>query len=452
MIIKQLQTGCLSHFAYFIESDGEAAIVDPLRETDPYLKLVQKNKSTLKYVLETHFHADFVSGHIDLAQKSGAQLVFGEKAEPKYKVYKAKNGEILNLGKISIQVIPTPGHTVESVSYLLFDENGKKHAIFTGDALFVGDVGRPDLSSGNLSQEDLASLMYDTIQNQFKKLPDDVIVYPAHSQGSSCGKQLGPETFSTIGEQKKNNYALQDMTRKEFIIELTEDLEKPPAYFFEDARINQEGYESIDHVLKENIKALRVSQVQKAQTRGALVLDTRKADQYEKGSIPNAWNISLRGNYAPWVGALIPFGTEIILITEPGEEKEAVLRLARVGYENVLGYLEGGFMSWKKANLPIQQVMGIERSELKETINNLHPQVLDVRTPGEYQKGHIEGALNIPLNVLQDHIHELNPDSKYLVHCAGGYRSMVACSILQSKGFKHLINLRHGYDNSTCSL
>lgn len=446
MIIKQLQTGCLSQFAYYIESEGEAAIIDPLRETKPYLELANKQGSKIKYVLETHFHADFVSGHIDLARKAGAKLVFGEKANTEYDIYNAKDGEILSLGKAKIKVIPTPGHTVESVSYLLFDEEGNEHAIFTGDALFVGDVGRPDLSSGNLSQGELASLLYDTLQNQIKTLPDHVIVYPAHGQGSACGKHLGPETFSTIGEQKKSNYALQDMPREEFVEKITEGLDKPPAYFFEDARINQKGYEDIQDVLKKNVTPLSAETVEQSQQSGALVLDTRKVDVFEKAHIPQSWNISLRGNYAPWVGALVPFGTQIILITKPGEEEESVLRLARVGYENVLGYLKGGIESWEKAGKNVSQVRSMDASSLSSCIQKKHPQILDVRTEGEFNNGHLQGAINIPLKQLPQRMDELQQDVSYVVHCAGGYRSMVAASLLQAKGFSDITNISKGYN------
>lgn len=446
MFIQQLQTACLSQFAYYIESEGEAAIIDPLRETEPYLKLAQERGAEIKYVLETHFHADFVSGHIDLAKKSGAKLVYGEKAQAKYEVYHAKNDEVLPLGKLQIQVIPTPGHTIESVSYLLFDESGKEHAIFTGDALFVGDVGRPDLSSGNLSQEELASMLYDTLQNRFKTLPDNVIVYPAHGQGSSCGKNLGPETFSTIGEQKKSNYALQEKTKDEFIKEVTDGLGQPPSYFFEDARINQEGYENIDDVLKKNLKPLSSEELELAQLDGALVLDTRKADVFEQGHVPKSWNISLRGNYAPWVGALIPFGTRIVVITEQGEEEEAVLRLARVGYENVVGFLKGGFETWTSAEKPIARIESIEASSLPSLLNEVPSQVLDVRTVGEFKKGHAQEAINIPLNELPGRLSELSLDKVYAVHCAGGYRSMVASSILQAHDFSSIKNINGGYN------
>lgn len=446
MIIKQLQTGCLSQFAYYIESDGEAAIIDPLRETKPYLELLQEQDSQLKYVLETHFHADFVSGHIDLAHKTQAKLVFGEKASTEYEIYHARDGEEFPLGRVKIKVIETPGHTVESVSYLLFDEEGNEHALFTGDALFVGDVGRPDLSSGNLSQEELASLLYDSLRDRIMMLPDNVLIYPAHGQGSSCGKHLGPETFSTLGEQKKTNYALQDMTKEVFIQSITEGLDKPPAYFFEDARINQEGYKNIQKVLDENIKALTAEKVEQAQKNEALILDTRKVDVFEKGHIPGSWNISLRGNYAPWVGALVPFGSQIVLVTEAGEEEESVLRLARVGYENVMGFLEGGITEWKKAGKETSQIESIDASAVPALLEDLRPVILDVRTQGEFQKGHLEGAVNIALQELPQHLNNLEKGSAYLVHCAGGYRSMVACSLLQAAGFTHVSNVAKGFN------
>lgn len=457
MFIKQLQTGCLAHFAYYIESEGEAAIIDPLRETAPYLELAQERGAKIKYVLETHFHADFVSGHLDLARESGATLVFGERAEPHYEAHLAKDYKVLPLGKISFQVLPTPGHTVESVSYLLVDENGKKHALFTGDALFVGDVGRPDLSSGDLSQEALASLLYDTIQHQFKTLPDEVLVYPAHGQGSACGKNLGPETFSTIGEQKKSNYALQDMTREAFIKEVTDGLEQPPAYFFKDAAINMKGYDDIEQVLEKNIQPLSLSAFDEVLAQGAIVLDTRTSTRFEAGSVPGAWNISLRGNYAPWVGALVPFGSRLVLITEPGEEAEAVLRLARVGYENVAGYLEGGFEAWEKDGRPVERVESVCASTLPQLLEDLHPTVLDVRTMNEYGKGHLEGAKNIPLDLLPKHFDELPKDKPYLIHCAGGYRSMVATSMMKAQGFEKVVNLQDGYNGlvgngSSCTL
>lgn len=452
MFIKQLQTGCLAHFAYYIESEGEAVIIDPLRETTPYLKLAKERGTQITYVLETHFHADFVSGHIDLAREAGAQIVFGERATPKYDAYLAKDHETLIVGKLKIEVIPTPGHTVESVSYLLYDEEGNKHAIFTGDAVFVGDVGRPDLASGNLSQEDLASMLYDTIQNQFKTLPDEVLLYPAHGQGSACGKNLGPETFTTIGEQKEDNYAFQDMTRESFIKEVTDGLDTPPSYFFKDAAININGYDPIEKIMATNVKALDINTFhEEMNVENTVILDTRIVDRFEIGHIPGAWNIGLRGSYAPWVGALVPFGSRILLVTEPGEEEEAVLRLARVGYENVVGYLNGGFDTWADSGQEIEKVEGIENSQLPQLLEDLNVVILDVRTKEEYEKSHMENALNIPLAELPQSLDQLHPEKTYLVHCAGGYRSMVASSILQSKGFDHLINLRNGYKGS-CSL
>lgn len=451
MFIKQLQTGCLAHFAYYIESEGQAVIVDPLRESEPYLELLKERGAQLTHVLETHFHADFVSGHLDLANKTGAKIVFGEKAKPNYQAYLAQNHEKIQLGKLIIEVLPTPGHTVESVSYLLYDEEGNKHAVFTGDAVFVGDVGRPDLASGNMSQEELASLLYDTIQNQFKTLPDNVLIYPAHGQGSACGKNLGPETFSTIGEQKQSNYAFKDMSREAFIQEVTEGLETPPSYFFKDAAINIQGYEPIDEVMKNNTRALPTEEFDTLRKQdGVIVLDTRDVQEFEKSHIPMAWNISLKGNYAPWVGALVPFGSKILLVTEPGKQEEAVLRLARVGYENVLGYLDGGMNAWESSQQEVEKVVGVESSVVPQLIADLKPTILDVRTRQEFSNGHYDNAKNIPLTELPEAINSLDPDQQYVVHCAGGYRSMVASSLLQSKGFKNIINVKDGYPKQVC--
>ena len=453
MIIQQLQTGCLAHFAYYIESDGKAMIVDPLRETEPYLDLLKQRGAILTHVLETHFHADFVSGHLDLAKKTGAHIVFGERAKPQYEVHLAKDHERLPLGKVSIEVIPTPGHTVESVSYLLRDEEGNPHAIFTGDAVFVGDVGRPDLASGNLSQEDLASMLYDTLQQQFKTLPDEVLIYPAHGQGSACGKNLGPETFTTIGEQKRSNYAFQDMSREEFIRQVTDGLEAPPSYFFQDAAMNVQGYRSIDEVMKNNTRALTTEEFRRLREQEkTIVLDTRLAADFAEAHVPESWNISLRGNNAPWVGALVPFDAKILLIVDPGTESEAVLRLARVGYEQVLGYLDGGMESWLAADQMTEQVRGVASSEVPALLEDLKPQILDVRTRQEFARGHYEQAQNMPLAELPQLIDSLDPQQTYVVHCAGGYRSMVASSLLQAKGFRHIINIRDGYPQQSCQL
>ncbi|MCZ8216457.1 MAG: MBL fold metallo-hydrolase, partial [Cyclobacteriaceae bacterium] len=346
MYIEQLYTNCLAEAAYYIESEGEAVIIDPLRETEPYIALAAQHKAKIKYVFETHFHADFVSGHIDLAKKVGASIVYGPQANTSYEVINATDGQEFKLGKITFRVLHTPGHTPESSCYLLLDEQGKEHAVFTGDTLFVGDVGRPDLLDGVMTREALASMLYDSLNKKIKTLPDSVIVYPAHGAGSACGKNIGKETFSTIGEQKKLNYALQEQTREEFIEKVTDGILPPPSYFFEDARINREGYTSIDHVMQQNSKPLSITAFKEAVVAGALILDTRKPDDFEKGYIPTSLNIGLSGQYAVWVGTLLNIKQPLVLIAEPGKEEEAVLRLARVGYENVVGYLKGGVKSW----------------------------------------------------------------------------------------------------------
>jgi hydroxyacylglutathione hydrolase len=439
MYIEQLYTNCLAEAAYYIESDGEAAVIDPLRETSPYLDLARNRKSKIKWVFETHFHADFVSGHIDLARKADATIVYGPMATTGYEIYSAKDNEEFKIGKIRIRVLHTPGHTPESSCYLLFDENGKQHAIFTGDTLFVGDVGRPDLLDGVMTQEELAGMMYDSLNSKIKSIPDDVIVYPAHGPGSACGKNIGKETFSTIGEQKRTNYALQPMTREEFIIRLTDGILPPPAYFFEDARINKEGYEPVEDVISENNKPLSAAEVTTAVEKGAIILDTRKADDFEKGFIPGAVNIGLNGQFAVWVGTLIDIRKNIVLVTESGKEEESVLRLARVGYENVLGYLQGGIGGWP-GKLSI--VKSIDATALKQ-IKDIT--VLDVRKPGEWNNGHLKDAVFLPLSEFPDNFKMLDPLKPYVVHCGGGYRSMTAISIMQNYGFKQLINVYGGY-------
>ncbi len=365
MYIEQLYTNCLAEAAYYIESEGEAAIIDPLRETEPYVELAQSRGAKIKYVLETHFHADFVSGHIDLARQVNAAIVFGPDANTEYEVHNAKDGEELRLGKVRFRVLHTPGHTPESSCYLLLDEKGKEHAVFTGDTLFVGDVGRPDLLDGIISPNELASMMYDSLNKKIKTLADHVIVYPAHGPGSSCGKNIGKETFSTIGEQKKFNYALKDMSRAEFVREVTEGILPPPKYFFEDARINKTGYDPIDVVIQENKRPLSVAEFRDAFHKGALLLDTRRPDEFEKGFIPGSLNIGLNGQYAVWVGTLLDIRKPLILVTDPGKEEESVLRLARIGYENVIGYLLGGVKGWDQ---PLESITSITAVQTKSEI------------------------------------------------------------------------------------
>ncbi len=441
MYIEQLYTNCLAEAAYYIESDGEAAIIDPLRETEPYIDLAKKRGAVIKYVFETHFHADFVSGHIDLARKVKAPIVYGPMAETGYEVIHATDGQQFKLGAVIFRVLHTPGHTPESSCYLLLDEQGKEHAVFTGDTLFVGDVGRPDLLDGVMSQEELAGMLFDSLNNKIKTLPDHTIVYPAHGPGSACGKNIGKETFSTIGEQKRFNYAMKDQSREAFIAQVTDGILPPPQYFFEDARINKTGYDPIDVVMKENQKPLSVTQVKAAVAKGAVVLDTRKADDFEKGFIAGSINIGLNGQFAVWVGTLIDIKQPLVLITDPDKEQESVLRLARVGYENILGYLEGGVGFW---DVPLSTVKSIVATEMQSLINN-GVEVLDVRKPGEWSVSHLKEAQFVPLSGMPSNLEALDKKKKYIVHCGGGYRSMTAISLMRRKGFNNLINVYGGF-------
>lgn len=441
MYIEQLYTSCLAEAAYYIESEGEAVIIDPLRETEPYIELAEKRGAKIKYVFETHFHADFVSGHIDLAKKVNATIVYGPQANTNYKVYNAKDGEEFKVGKLTLRVLHTPGHTPESSCYLLLDESEKEHAIFTGDTLFVGDVGRPDLLDGVMTKEELASMMYDSLNKKIKTLPDDVIVYPAHGPGSACGKNIGKETFSTIGEQKKFNYALKDMSREEFIKELTEGILPPPQYFFEDARINRMGYDPIELVMKENRKPLTLESFKAEVAKGALMLDTRMPDDFEKGFVPGALNIGLNGQYAVWVGTLIDIKQPLVLITEVGKEDESILRLARVGYENVIGYLEGGVAAW---DAKLDVIKSITAEQMKAEVNS-GLMVLDVRKPSEWNISHVKDAVFTPLAEMPGNLNSFDKAKPYLVHCGGGYRSMMAISLMKKHGFKNLMNIYGGF-------
>ena len=437
MYIEQLYTNCLAEAAYYIESEGEAAVIDPLRETDPYVALAGKRGAKIKYAFETHFHADFVSGHIDLAAKVQAPIIYGPGANTCYEVYNAFDGEEFKLGKLTIRVLHTPGHTPESTCYLLLDEHGKEHAIFTGDTLFVGDVGRPDLLDGVMSREELAGMLYNSLKQKIKMLPDHVLVYPAHGPGSACGKNIGKETYSTIGEQKKFNYALKDMTRVEFIERVTEGILPPPQYFFEDARINREGYNPIDRVIQKNKKALSVAAFKEAIINGALVLDTRKPDDFEKGFVPGSVNIGLNGQYAVWVGTLININQPLVLVTEPGKEEESVLRLARVGYEHVLGYLKGGIDSWDGKK---ETIVSVSPDALQKGID-----ILDTRKPGEWQACRAKDSLFVPLADMPRNLRQLNKNKTYYVYCAGGYRSMIACSLMKREGFNSPVNVQGGF-------
>ena len=452
MFIKQLYTGCLSEAAYYIESEGEAAVIDPLRDTDDYILLEKERKARIKYIFETHFHADFVSGHIDLGQKTGAPIVYGPQTETSYPVKVAKDGEIFSLGKITIEVLHTPGHTLESTCYLLRDETGNPHAVFTGDTLFVGDVGRPDLAQeGNqLTVEDLAGMLYESLQNKIVPLPEDVLVYPAHGPGSSCGKNLGPNTYSTIGEEKQTNYALQARSKEAFIAAVTEGLREPPQYFPVNARINKEGYESLEKLLDKALQPLGVDVFkQKMQDDTVIVLDTRDSSVFINGFVPGAISIGLDGRFAEWAGMLLPFDKTILLVTDSGREEETAVRLARVGFSTVSGYLQGGFAAWLAAGEKIDMVVEIEADELAMDLpHDKKMVVVDVRRETEFADGHIKGALNIPLNDMTDpaSMADLDETKNLYIHCAGGYRSIIAASLLKRQGIHNLHNVMGGWE------
>ncbi len=449
MKIEQIYTGCLAQGAYYIESEGEAAFIDPLRETGPYTDRVEKNGVKVKYVFETHFHADFVSGHIDLAQKTGAKIVYGPTATTAYDTHIATDGEVFSLGKIKIKVLHTPGHTLESTCYLLIDENGKDHAVFTGDTLFIGDVGRPDLAiKGDLTEKDLANMLYDSLHNKIMTLADDVIVYPAHGAGSACGKNMSKETVSTIGAQKEMNYALKAATREQFVYEVTDGLSKPPQYFAKNAMLNKMGYDSIDAVMLRGAQALTPAAFEEAvNAESALILDVRAPQDFAKGFIPNAISIGLDGQFAPWVGALIvDIKQPIVLVTPEGREEETVVRLARVGYDNCIGFLEGGFDAWKNAGFETDAITTITVDELAETYTQ-HPdiKILDARRPGEYAAEHMETSESFPLDDINEYMGELDKKETYYIHCAGGYRSMIMASVLRARGFENLIDIQGGF-------
>jgi len=448
MFIKQLYTGCLSEAAYYLESEGEVAIIDPLRDTDEYIKLAKERNAGIKYIFETHFHADFVSGHIDLSKQTGAPIIYGPGAHTNYEIYKAKDKEIFKLGKLSIQVLHTPGHTLESSCYLLCDENDKPHAIFTGDTLFVGDVGRPDLSSGNMSSVELARIMYDTIQNKILPLADDILVYPAHGAGSSCGKNLGPETFSTIGEQKKNNYALQPQTKEEFVAAVTVGLAIAPTYFSINAKLNMQGYESLDTIKQKGLTPLSIDDFKKLQANDVLVLDTRHASVFTHGFIPGSIFIGLEGRFAEWAGSLLSFNKPMIFVTEPGKEEETVVRLSRVGFDKMQGFLNGGFETWLNAGEPVDMIIDVEADELAMDMpHDPNLVVVDVRRETEFADGHIKGSINLPLNEMNDVVNlaDFEDNQNLYVHCAGGYCSVIAASLLKREGTHNLRNVLGGW-------
>ena len=449
MFIKQLYTNCLSEAAYYIESEGEAAIIDPLRDITDYLALAKERNAVIKYIFETHFHADFVSGHIDLSKETGAPIIFGPGAVTNFKIHSAIDGEIFKLGKISISLLHTPGHTLESSCYLLKDKEGIPNALFTGDTLFVGDVGRPDLSSGNLTSVALAGIMYDTLQNKILPLADDVTVYPAHGPGSSCGKNLGANTFSTIGEEKKTNYALQPQTKEEFITAVTNGLNAAPVYFPINAKINQQGYAGINEVTKKGTTPLSIKEFKKKIADGAVVLDTRPALEFTEGFIPGAIFIGLEGRFAEWSGTILPFDKTIILVTPTGKEEETVIRLSRVGFDKMQGYLKGGFKTWRKGDEKIDMLIEVEADELVMDIpHDPNLMVVDVRRETEFADGHLKNATNLPLNEMTDilQLAQFEDSQNLYVHCAGGYRSVIASSLLKRQGIHNLRNVVGGWE------
>ena len=449
MKIEQIYTGCLAQGAYFISSNGEAAVIDPLREVAPYIEKAKREKVKIKYVFETHFHADFVSGHIDLAEKTGAEIIYGPEANTGFNAHIAYDGEVFQLGDVTIKVLHTPGHTMESSCYLLSDKNGKEIALFSGDTLFIGDVGRPDLAqNGEMTQDDLAGILFDSLRAKIMTLPDDITVYPAHGAGSACGKSMSKETSDALGNQKRFNYALRaDMTKEEFISEVTSGLTEPPQYFPENVKMNRDGYESIDTVLERGDQALSPEAFEmKANNTGALILDTRKPEDFAKGFIPNSINIGIDGGFAPWVGALVPdLKHNILLVTEPGREEEVVTRLARVGYDYAIGYLDGGFDVWKKAGKEVDFVTSLPAEQFAERYREGNVKVIDVRKPDEFESGHVKGAENIALDTINDNMSGLSKNETLYVHCAGGYRSMIAASILKSRGFDDVVNIEGGF-------
>lgn len=447
MKVEQLYTKCIAEAAYYIESEGEVAIIDPLRETEPYLQMASENNAKIKYVFETHFHADFVSGHVDLANETGATIVFGPGAKTNYDVHVATDNEEFKVGKLTIKVLHTPGHTPESATFLLFDENGKPYCIFSGDTLFIGDVGRPDLAvKGDLTQEDLAGMMFDSLRNKIMPLPDDILVYPAHGAGSACGKSMSKETFSTLGEQKQTNYALQDQSKEDFIKVLTTGIAPPPQYFPKNAMMNKNGYTNIDEVMEAAKIGLSVDAFKEKAQNGALILDVRHQDDFRQGFIKNSINIPLDGQFASWVGTLIEdIKANILLVAPEDRVQEAVMRLSRVGYDNTIGYLEGGFEAWKTASNETESINQVSATELVSLIAN-GAKVLDVRKPSEFEAEHAETATNSPLDYLNEGLSGLDKNETYYVHCKSGYRSMIANSILKKNGFKNILDIKGGFD------
>ncbi|WP_332735960.1 MBL fold metallo-hydrolase [Flavihumibacter sp.] len=450
MKIEQIYTGCLAQGAYYVESDGEAVVIDPLREVQPYIDRAEKDGAKIKYVFETHFHADFVSGHLDLSRKTGAPIVYGPTASPSFEAHIAYDGEVFKVGKLSFVVLHTPGHTMESCSYLLRGESGKDIGLFSGDTLFIGDVGRPDLAqkAAHMTQEQLAETLYDSLRNKIMPLADDIIVYPAHGAGSACGKNMSKETTDTLGHQKASNYALRaNMTREEFVKEVTTGLMPPPAYFPLNVMMNKQGYDSIDEVLKRGQHAFSAEGFEVAANEtGALILDTRDPQVFAKGFVPNSINIGIDGNFAPWVGALIPdVKQELLIVSEPDRVEEVVTRLARVGYDYTIGFLEGGFETWLKAGKEYDSIKSVTAEELAEIAGREKINILDVRKNSEFQSEHLADAENAPLDFVNESMLQVDKNKQYYVHCAGGYRSMIFNSILRARGYDNLIDVKGGF-------
>jgi hydroxyacylglutathione hydrolase len=452
MKLEQIYTGCLAHAAYYIESNGEAAIFDPLREIKPYLDRLENDHAKLKYVFETHFHADFVSGHLDLSANTGATIVFGPTAKPGYTALVAEDNQVFEVGNVKVKVIHTPGHTMESTTYLLIDENGKEHGIITGDTLFIGDVGRPDLAQhviADLTEEKLAALLFDSLRNKIMPLSDDLIVYPNHGAGSACGKKMSAETTDTLGNQKRTNYALRpDMTKEEFISELLTGLTAPPSYFPQNVLMNIGGYDSLETIMERGLRGLGALEFEElANQTSALVLDTRNATDFSKGFIPNSVNIGIDGNFAQWVGEMIPdVKQKILLVTEPGLEEEVITRLSRVGYDFTIGYLKGGFNSWRDAGKEMETFNRIAPSELEAMVEKSSDVLLiDVRKKSEYDSEHVLNSINIPLNQLNMNLNKFPKDKAFVVFCAGGYRSMIASSILKQRGWHNFTDVVGGF-------
>ena len=450
MKVEQIYTGCLAQGAYYITSNGEAAIIDPLRETQPYIERLKNDNVKLKYIFETHFHADFVSGHLDLAKKTNAPIVYGPTATPEFEAIIATDNQVFEIGQIKIKVLHTPGHTLESTCYLLFDEQGKETALFSGDTLFLGDVGRPDLAqkAAHMTQDDLAGLLYQSLYNKILPLSDDITVYPAHGAGSACGKNMMKETVDTLGNQKKMNYALNQPNKEAFIKAVTEGLLPPPAYFGMNVQMNRMGYDSFDEILKQGMKSLSAEEFEAAvETAGALILDTRSDKDFSKGFIPQSINIGLGGDFAPWVGTMIvDVKQPILLVTDKGKEEESVTRLSRVGFDNVLGHLKNGFESWKNAGKETDTVNRITPEQFASEFKIGVHKIIDVRKESEYAAEHIEEAYSRPLAFINDWIKDINPQEHFYLHCAGGYRSMIAASILQARGYRNFSEVEGGFN------